>query len=82
MGGINNLLLIATAIVAILNLLLEIEDIKTIKHEVTLKICFGGIAVLSLMAVGQSLSVFIYVFNFYVLITLSFRLRIRLNALS
>jgi len=76
---INTLVLIATAIISLLNLLVEIEDKTTIKHEAFLKIIFGGIAVLCLSSIGISLPILYFLFNVSLLVLLSLRLHARLK---
>lgn len=65
---------------SLINLLVEIEDKKTIKHEAYLKIGFGGITVLSLISIGNNLPLICYVVNVCILIALSLRLHTRLKA--
>lgn len=77
----NNLLLIATAITAILNLLIEVEDTNVIKNEVYFRIGFGSIAVVALVATTHVLPILCYVVNIYVLLVLSFRLKVRSKSL-
>jgi hypothetical protein len=51
MEAINNLILLGIAISALTNLIIEIEDVKTIKYEWILKICFGWVIVGSLASI-------------------------------
>ena len=45
MEAVNNMILFAIAVLSIINLIIEIEDVKTYKYELVLKICFGAVAV-------------------------------------
>lgn len=47
----NDIILIIIAIVALLSLVVEMEDRRDFKHELSLKICFGSLAVGSFSAV-------------------------------
>ena len=77
----NTLLLIATAIIAILNLLVEVEDTTVIKNEIYFRIGFGGVAVIALMGTTHILPILCYIVNMYVLLGLAFRLRVRIKSL-
>ena len=77
----NNLLLIATAIIAILNLLVEVEDTNVIRNEVYFRVGFGGIAVVALVATTHILPILCYILNMYVLLGLSLRLKVRIKSL-
>jgi hypothetical protein len=45
METVNNIILLLIAIFAIINLVIEIEDVKTYKYELILKVCFGSVAI-------------------------------------
>ncbi len=51
METINHLILLSIAIAALTNLIIEIEDVKTIKYEWILKISFGWITVGSISSI-------------------------------
>lgn len=70
---ISMVVLVATAIVATLNLLIEIEDRQTIKHEFFLKVTFGGIAVFAMLGLYFKMHLFYVLVNFGFLITLIIR---------
>ena len=78
----NILLLIATAIVAVLNLLIEVEDTNVVKNEIYFRIGFGAIAVLALVSTAYTLPILCYVANMYVFLVLSFRLKVRIKSLN
>ncbi len=77
METINQFILFVIAVLSIINLIIEIEDVKTYKYEFILKICFGSIAAgaLSLIVYNHSaLHTFLYI---AMLVTLVNRIFIR-----
>ena len=60
MEAVNNMILFAIAVLSIINLIIEIEDVKTYKYELVLKICFGAVAV-----AACSLSLIFYKHNIF-----------------
>lgn len=77
METVNQFILFLIAFLSIINLVIEIEDVKTYKYEFILKICFGSIAAgaLSLIVYSHSaLYTFLYV---AMLVTLVNRIFIR-----
>lgn len=74
MQVISAVILLLTALVAIINLIVEMEDRRNIKHEFYLKITFGGVAVFALLGVFYKTHIFYLLVNVCFLIALSIRL--------
>jgi hypothetical protein len=51
METVNNIILLLIAVFAIINLVIEIEDVKTYEYEIVLKTCFGSVAVGALLLI-------------------------------
>jgi hypothetical protein len=77
MEAVNNLVLLGVAIAALINLIIEIEDVKTIRYELILKICFGWVIVGSVMSIFYEQSYGGMVLNVALLIVLLNRILIR-----
>ena len=77
MEAVNNLVLIGVAISALINLIIEIEDVKTIRYELILKICFGWVIVGCVMSIFYKQSYGGTVLNVALLIVLLNRILIR-----
>ena len=58
MEAINSMILFAIVVLSIINLIIEIEDVKTYKYELVLKICFGAVAACSLSLVFYKHNIF------------------------
>ena len=58
MEAVNNMILFSIAVLSIINLIIEIEDVKTYKYELILKICFGAVAACSLSLIFYKHNIF------------------------
>ena len=58
MEAVNNMILFAISVLSIINLIIEIEDVKTYKYELVLKICFGAVAAYSLSLIFYKHNIF------------------------
>lgn len=77
METVNNIILLLIAILAIINLVIEIEDVRTYKYELVLKLCFGSVAVGALSLIFYNSSIFHTFFYLVGLVALFNRLLIR-----
>ena len=77
MEAINNMILFSIAVLSIINLIIEIEDVKTYKYELVLKICFGAVAVGALSLIFYKHSVFHTLIYLAMAVTLLNRIIIR-----
>lgn len=77
METVNTLVLTGVAISALVNLIIEIEDVKTIRYELILKICFGWVIIGSIMSIFYKHSYGSTILNIALLIVLLNRILIR-----
>lgn len=77
METVNHIVLLMISILAIINLIIEIEDVRTYKYEMILKICFGTIAVGALSLIFYNNTVFHTILYVALLAILINRLLIR-----
>ena len=77
MEAVNNMILFAIAVLSIINLIIEIEDVKTYKYELVLKICFGAVAACSLSLIFYKHNIFNTILYGAMAVTLLNRIIIR-----
>ena len=77
METVNHIVLLMISILAIINLIIEIEDVKTYKYEMILRICFGTIALGSLTLIFYDNNIFHTILYVALLAILINRLLIR-----
>lgn len=74
---INNLILLMIAVLAIVNLVIEIEDVRTYKYELVLRFCFGSVAVGALSLIFYKHSILHTILYVTLLVVLVNRILIR-----
>ena len=77
METINTLVLIGVAITSLVNLIIEIEDVKTVKYEFILKISFGWVIIGALYSIFYEQKFGSIILNVALLVVLFNRILIR-----
>ena len=77
MEAVNNMILFAIAVLSIINLIIEIEDVKTYRDESVLKICFGAVTACSLSLIFYKYNIFNTILYAAMAVTLLNRIIIR-----